>query len=395
MEGKPGGDGLPYWPISAAELAPWYSLVERKLRLRGGASETGVELTEIIEPSPPEREIERRLKARRPGATPRMGSHAAPPPWLDLAHAAGRLTCRGGAVVRRILIDKSGRAEGAEWFDCDSGRIVKASAPLVFLCASAIESTRILMLSAGKPGAEPVGLHSPALGRYLMDHAKISGGGFARNLPGMAEQKGEPGRSIYVPTYGPEGTAFGLQVHVHPRSEGEVRVEVVSFAEILPEADNRVELDPSRLDAYGMPVPNIRLRFSEAQRAAGKQQIEVVRQIFDDLELKQVTCSTELAAPGTAVHESGTARMGTNPETSVVDPNNECWDVKGLYVTDGACFPRVSLQNPTLAIMALTARAAEHAVASVAAKPPADVQVIRQSFAQPSASSVPDTVARG
>jgi choline dehydrogenase-like flavoprotein len=337
----------------------------------------------------------RRLKARRPDTAPRMGSHAAPPPWLDQAHAAGRLTCRGGAVVRRILVDKSGHAEGAEWYDCDAGRLMKASAPLVFLCASAIESTRILMLSAGRPGAESVGMHSPALGRYLMDHAKVSGGGFAHNLPGMADQKAEQGRSIYVPNYGPAGTSFGLQVHVHPRSAEEVRVDILSFAEILPEADNRIELDPSRLDAFGMPVPKIRLRFSDAQLAAGAQQIAIVRQIIDDLQLKHVTCSSELAAPGTALHESGTARMGINPETSVVDPNNECWDAKGLYVTDGACFPRVSLQNPTLAIMALTARATEHAAASVSKKPPTETQVIRQSFAPPSASSAQDIVVQG
>ncbi len=358
------GDSLPAWPITASDLEASYLWVERALRLRGSPGDVPVELTEILEATATEQEIMRVLRMRRPQATPVLGSHAAPAAWLDMADAAGQLTCRAGAVVRRVRVGKSGRAEGVEWYDCETQQVRSASAPIVFLCASAIESTRILMMSAGRPGAEAVGMHSPALGRYLMDHAKISGGGFSTTLPGISKQKDEPGRSIYVSSAGIPEAASWLQIHLHPKSPSELRVDILSFAEILPDENNRVTLHPSRVDAFGMPMPHIRFRFSDAQHALAEKQIEIVRQICSDLGLRNVECSAKLAPPGTAVHETGTARMGSDPATSVVDPNNECWDAKGLYVTDGACFPRVGVQNSTLAIMALTARAAVHAAGS-------------------------------
>lgn len=358
--------GLARWPFDASELEPWYASVEQTLRLRGGVFEAGsrpvADLAVTLEPSGPERQIYRVLKARWPSAEPILGYHAPPANWLDIAGATGRLKARAGAVVRRVLRIKAGRAEGVEWFDCETQSVRKASAPIVFLCASTIESTRILMLSADDPGAEVVGMHSRVLGCGLMDHAKASAVGFTDSLPGIEEHPDEPGRSIYVLPGDTADRPFGMQIHIHPRAHGNARVDLVSFAEILPEDHNRVTLDPKRKDAFGMPVPKISFRYSEAQRNAGRHQIRLLREVGEALGLSHVTVSKELAAPGTAVHESGTARMGTDPALSVVDPNNECWDAKGLFVTDGACFPRLAVQNPTLAIMALTARAAAYAV---------------------------------
>ncbi|MBI1252719.1 MAG: FAD-binding protein [Hyphomonas sp.] len=368
MDGQASKAGLPVWPFDSMELDPSYRIIERTLGLRGGEDSVnsipGRELSEALPLSSAEKKIISTLKNRWPGAKPILGHYAPPAAWLDLAAATGRLRGRAGAVVRQVLYSASGAAEGVEWFDCGTGQIETASAPIVFLCASAIESTRILMLSAGGTKAEAVGMHSPALGRYLMDHAVMSAVGYSNSLPDLAGQSVEPGRCIYVPPLDEEGGPFGIQVHIHPRSASNARVDIVSFADVLPDAENRVLLELTRTDAYGVPVPRIRFRYSDAQRAIGRRQSEIIQQISEDLGLDHLSQTRKLAAPGTGIHECGTARMGSDPATSVVDPHNECWDVKGLYVTDGACFPRVDVHNPTLTIMALTARAADHAVSA-------------------------------
>lgn len=360
------------WPISLEELAAWYGHVEERLKLKGGAQDPArpesSRLSEVLEPTATEKAVMDTVRSRWPEARPMIGSYAAPLQWLDLASQTGNLTFQTGAVVRRILKTETGKAAGVEWFDAAAREVRKAFAPIVFLCASSIESTRILLTSRADENGPAIGTNSSALGCYLMDHAVMSGNGYMRR--GQASESeadsehSEPGRCIFVPPDAAIHGTMAFQIHVHPRPDGSARVDIVSFAEMMPDQWNRVRLDPVKRDRYGMPVPVIRFQFSEAQKQMARRQAGIIRQIAEDLDLSDFQVNSELSPGGASIHECGTARMGGDPRTSVVDPNNECWDIKGLYVTDGACFPRQHVHNPTLTIMALTARAAAHAEAN-------------------------------
>jgi choline dehydrogenase-like flavoprotein len=135
-----------------------------------------------------------------------------------------------------------------------------------------------------------------------------------------------------------------------------------SFAEMLPRSENRVRLDPKLRDAWGIPALHIDCRHSHAELLRARDQISALRELAEAVGVKLTQTDAAPPPPGAANHECGTARMGTDPENSVLDPYNECWEAPGLYVTDGACFPSQGTQNPTLTILALTARACDHAV---------------------------------
>src|SRR5262249_34005721 len=131
-----------------------------------------------------------------------------------------------------------------------------------------------------------------------------------------------------------------------------------------PRSDNRVTLDGHRRDAGGIPVLRIDCRLGDAEFIRAREQVLALKELAKvaGVTLTQID---QVAAPlGRANHECGTARMGSDPSNSVLDPYNECWDARGLYVTDGACFPSQGYQNPMLTILALTARACDHALQS-------------------------------
>jgi len=132
-------------------------------------------------------------------------------------------------------------------------------------------------------------------------------------------------------------------------------------ARMTPRAHNRVLLDKTFLDAWGLPVLRIECRRDEADRRLAAQQREAIREVAQALDVTLDPIDQAAAPPGTAAHECGTARMGASPADSVCDPNNEVWDARGLYVTDAAAFASQGFQNPTLTILALTARACHRA----------------------------------
>jgi choline dehydrogenase-like flavoprotein len=131
-----------------------------------------------------------------------------------------------------------------------------------------------------------------------------------------------------------------------------------------PRPQNRVMLDPSRRDAWGIPVLHIDCVHGDAELKRAREQTAAVRALAELAGVTLASIDEVPNPPGTAIHECGTARMGNDPVTSVLDPHNQCWEAQGLYVTDGACFPSQGSQNPTLTIMALTARACDYAVRS-------------------------------
>ena len=325
------------------------------------------ELANCLNPTRTETELRDRIIDRWGGARPILSRYAPPLATLEAAAQTGQLQCRQGAIVREILADNSGNVSGVTWIDDQTGREQRSSAPIVFLCASALESTRILMLSHSRRNQQGLGGASNALGRYLMDHALVCAEGIGPSLP--SDETPEIGRCLYLPRFDARempipkpACGYGIQVYQYPGGGGRSHFFASSFGEMLPRPENRIVLDPTRRDAWGIPILRIDCSYSDAELALAREQTQALRELAELAEVKLTGIDEVPAPPGSAYHECGTARMGTDPKHSVLDHNNECWDARGLYVTDAACFPSQGIQNPTLTILALTARACHHAL---------------------------------
>jgi len=364
------GDGLsPRWPVCYSELRSWYDFVEEKLGLSAGVEDcqwvpAGRPST-VIEPTVAEAQTIAVLKRRWPRAHVLLGRWAPPLRSVERAAATGRLVCRQGACVQDLQIGGDGRVSGVRWRDRAKGTEMGAKAPIVFVCASALETTRILLSSQTSAG-KPIGSRSSALGTHLMDHVLVSAQGRGGALGAVDAHV--QGRCIYLPRFdlnisqqnGSRG--YSVQVHQWPIGTDRSHFTVVSFGEMTPRAENRVVLDFERKDAWGLPVLRIACRHSETELKRAKDQSAALREIGDTLGVRFYNLDATAAPAGTAVHECGTARMGDRPDVSVLDPNNQCWDAKGVYVTDASAFPSQGTQNPTLTILALTARACAHVI---------------------------------
>jgi choline dehydrogenase-like flavoprotein len=200
-----------------------------------------------------------------------------------------------------------------------------------------------------------------------MDHVRVLAEGAGPPLlPGPPP---EEGRCLYLPRFeardlpepGPR-RGFGVQIRQEPASGQRSHFFAASFAEMLPRPENRVTLDPSGRDAWGIPVLRIDCSHGHAEMSRAREQASALREVAEVAGVTLIQIDKAPAPPGSAIHECGTARMGSDPANSVLDPHNECWEARGLYVTDGACFPSQGTQNPTLTILALTARACDHAL---------------------------------
>ncbi len=365
-------DGLsPAWPLSAGELDPWYAYVERRLRLAGMRDNIpwlpDSELASVLSPTATEAALQRAITTRWPATRPLLGRSAAPLDTLEAAALTGRLLIRTGAIVREIEVDRSGRVKGVVWIDHETRSEHRARAGLVFLCASALESTRLLLLSGSGRCPDGLGASSGALGRYLMDHVKAEVVGRARPLP--KPTRPVQGRCLYLPRFDARelpaalpGRGFGVQIYQRPIDERHSEFHAVAFGEMLPRPDNRVTLASDRFDAWGVPVLCIDCTLGEDEVARGRDQIAALRELANVAAATITSVSEAPDPPGLSIHEAGTARMGSDPDNSVLDPYNRCWEADGLYVTDASCFPSQASQNPTLTILALTARACYYAV---------------------------------
>jgi len=365
-------DGLSEpWPLQPGELDPWYALVERWLGLCGTLDNLpwlpDGEVAHVLEPTSSESRLQRSIIERWPGARPILG-RSAPFPYLEDANNTDRLQIQTGAIVRRIEVAKSGRVQGVEWFDQRAGRIKRVESPLVFLCASALESTRILLLSRSPDSPIGLGGSSGVLGHYLMDHIRVQAIGKG---PALIQDFRTKGAScIYLPRFDarelqkPEPRrGFGVQLSQGSSAGShESYFSSVSFGEMLPRFENRVTLDPTLKDAWSIPSLQIDCAHDGAELQRAQAQIEALRDLAKVAGAEITEIDSDPWPPGSANHECGTARMGHRPSNSVLDPNNECWEARGLYLTDGACMPSQGTQNPTLTLLALTARACHRAL---------------------------------
>jgi choline dehydrogenase-like flavoprotein len=357
------------WPISYADLAPYYDRVERFMGLTGNRD--GIPhlpdpvANGAVELSRGERHLAQTIKSRWLERKLIVRRTAPPPMPIKAARATGRVTLRCQAVARRILIDPAtGDARGVAWVE--NGVEREASARVIALAASTIESTRLLLNSACPQHPDGLGNSSGTLGKYLMDHTVMTGirGQFPREVVGRMVVRKAPIAWSYIPQFRnvkrPD-TNFLRGYATSVFSMGPV-VELTVFGEMLPREGNRVTIDPAQKDRWGIPIPRISCSHSNNELDQAKDAVDRCREMLENAGCALDAQKPVLGPPGLAIHEVGTARMGSDPKTSVLDPYNRCWDVKNLFVVDGSCFVSQGVQNPTLTMMAIALRAAEHIV---------------------------------
>ena len=410
------------WPIRYEDVAPWYSYVENYIGVSGGRENLPQLPDSEFQPPVPmniaETWLKERLEATSPGRkliNTRLSNMTEDKPeqgrskcqfraqcgrgcsfgayfstqavTLPAAQATGRLTLRSDTLVSNLEYDRrSRRVTGVRVIDTNTNQSEIIPARLVFLCASAMASTQILMNSRPEGSGRSHFDRSRTLGRYVMDHIFRAGAG--GDIPGMTEyiEFGRRPGGVYVPRfrnvggqeevpfkrgYGYQGSAhrnpadpqgFGASMKHGMRQYGPWRFNMGAFGECLPYRDNRVSLHPDRVDRFGIPQMRFdvtfrdnEIRMMEDARAEGERMLRAAG-------LTNVTSYQREHVPGDAIHEMGGARMGADPRESVLNRWSQAHDAANLFVTDGAQMASVSCVNPSLTFMAFTARAANHAV---------------------------------
>ena len=414
------------WPIRYRDVAPWYDYVERFAGISGnrdglpqlpdGVFQKPHEMHDV------EKHIKRELEAAYPGRNMIIGrcAHLTEPTpeqlalgrglcqsrnecqrgcsWggyfssqsatLPAAERTGLMTLRPNAVVDSVVYDTaSGRASGVRWIDASSGEKRFTTARLIFMCASTLASTQILLNSRTDRFPNGLGNDSGVLGHYLMDH--VAGAGASGDIEGFEDlyYKGRRPTPVYIPRfagitepqtdyvrgfgyqggafregwYGRSGQEVGHSLKEQLRTPGKWRFSMVGFGEMLPEKHNRVYLNHNKLDRFGMPLLRIDCRFGDNDAKIKKAIAEEGASMLKAAGLSNVTSYEAEPNPGIAIHEMGTARMGRDPATSFLNGFNQSHAVANLFVTDGSAFTSSACQNPSLTYMALTARAADYA----------------------------------
>lgn len=387
------------WPLRHRDLAPHYARVESFLGVRGEPA--GLEAApEGRYASPiPLTPAERAFKSAVESAFPERRVVSAPlarpepermPATIRAAEATGRLVLRPNAVVREVQTEPlTGKATGVSFVDRLTGRAERAGARVVVLCASSIETVRIMLNSRGPAHPGGLGNSSGRLGRGLMDHVLTIATGPLLDRDAEQGPSGDPydlGRTtgIQVPRFqnldGRERSfmrGYGIQGGI---GRDGASWYLLAQGEMMARPENRVTLDPGRTDAWGIPVAHISCVHSRNEVAMATHQIEALREMTGvaGLQMRSPPASGLLGAlaftlwrrrllteqgaflPGSAVHEIGGAAMGRDPRDSVLNPFGQCWDAENVFVTDGAAFTSGCWQNVTLTIMALTVRTCEH-----------------------------------
>ena len=411
------------WPIRYKDIAPWYDHVEKFAGISG--SKEGLPQLPDGQFLPPmdlncvEKDVAARLKENYKGKRHliigRVANLTAPLPgrtncqfrnrcWegcpfggyfstqsstLPAAVKTGNLTVRPFSIVTKILYDKDKkRAKGVEVLDAETNKTIEFNSKVVFLCASALNSTWVLFNSATDVWPEGLGSSSGELGHNVMDHHYNLG---ASGIVEGYEDKYYYGRrpnGFYIPRFanlsgdkrdflrgfGYQGGAgrggwsrevaelqIGAAFKEALTEPGSWNIGMTGFGEILPYHENKISLDKEKKDKWGLPILAMDCELKENEmkmREAIKQEAQAM---FESAGVKGVHTWDGGHAIGHGIHEMGTARMGRDPKTSVLNSTNQVWDAKNVFVTDGACMTSSACQNPSLTYMALTARAADHA----------------------------------
>ncbi len=417
---REGVDGA--WPIGYDDVAPWYSYVEKYIGVSGSRENLPYlpdsEFQPPMEMNVAEKWLKQKLETQFPGRkliNTRLSNMTEDKPdqnrtkcqfrnqcgngcsfgayfstqavTLPAARATGRLTLRSDAVVTNLEYDAARKkVTGVRFIDAKTGQVETVQAGMVFLCASAMASTQILMNSRMAGGGRSHFDSSGTLGRYVMDH--IFRVGAEGEIPGMTDliEYGRRPGGVYVPRfrnlngeegvgfrrgYGYQGSArrepaapvgFGKDMKHGMRKYGPWKFGMGAFGECLPYADNRVSLHANKVDRFGVPLMRFDVTFRDNELKMMADARKEGEAMLRAAGLVNVRSYESEHVPGDAIHEMGGARMGADPRRSVLNKWSQAHDATNLYVTDGAQMASVSCVNPSLTFMALTARAADHAV---------------------------------
>ncbi|SHJ96446.1 GMC oxidoreductase [Pseudozobellia thermophila] len=413
------------WPIRYKDIAPWYDYVEKFIGVCGSVENISHfpdgQFLPPFELNRAEKVIKERLESHygdrklipnraahltevKPGqfkgrskCMSRNMCHTGCPfgayfssnsSTLPAARDTGRLTLKSNAIVTSLIYDeKTNRVYGVRVIDGVTKQETEYFARVVFLCASTLATTGILLNSKSNSFPNGLGNSSGVLGHYLMDHHKnITSSGI---LEGYLDRtyKGYRPTSVAIPRFRNLGNTdmdfirgYGMwgsaqREGVNPNKEGvgadfkksltlpgPWKMSLSAYGECLPYFDNKVELDEERTDQWGLPLLKISAEFRDNEMKMRKDMKAQAKEVLEVAGLKEVEVHEGPSIHGDSVHEMGTARMGRDPKTSFLNGYNQSHDIPNLFVTDGSCMASSSYMSPSLTYMALTARACDYAV---------------------------------
>ncbi len=408
------------WPIDYAEMKPYYEEVEKYVGISGQAENLSQLPDSIFQPPMDMtcgEQILRDEVKKKMGRTVTIGrvailtkNHngraachycgpcergcvttsyfASPNTTIKDALATGKLTLLTDAVAARVTT-KDGKATGVAYFDRTTRAPREVKGKIVMLCASTLESTRLLMNSN-------IGNTSDALGKYLMDH--IYQGGAQGEMPNLETRAwaGPPRRpnGIYIPRfrnvtekmtngfirgYGYQGGStpsfdfgapgFGAEYKDAVR-KGRYGISINLWGECLARKENHVTIDKDKVDAWGIPVLKVNADWGDNEKKMWRDGVAQAAEMLEAAGAKNINTTPDgrWSVPGFCIHEVGTARMGLDSKTSVLNKYNQVWDTENVFVTDGACYVSIGCQNPTLTMMAITVRACDYVIREYAKK---------------------------
>jgi choline dehydrogenase-like flavoprotein len=410
------------WPIRYKDIEPWYSYVEKFAGISG--SKEGLpqlpdgEFLPAMEMNVVEKHVAARIKehfkdrcmiiGRAANHTHKVGDRgpcqyrnrciegcpfggyfSSNSATLPAAKKTGNLTLRPWSIVTKVLYDKhTKKAIGVQIIDSESLKTEEYFAKIVFVNASTLGTTSILLNSASDAFPNGLGNSSDQVGRNLMDHHY--GVGASGDMEGFDDKYtfGRRPNGIYVPRFrniseatkrtdylrgfGYQGGAgrgrlrsadgIGVELKESMLEPGMWNMGIAAWGEHLPYQDNRVTLNNDKKDKWGLPTLDIDCEFKENEMKMRKDMKDSAVEMLEASGVKNIRSFDNAPAPGFCIHEMGTARMGRDPKTSVLNAHNQMHEVKNVFITDGACMASSACQNPSVTYMALTARAVDFAV---------------------------------
>ncbi len=414
------------WPIRYKEIAPWYSYAEKFAGISGNRDGISIlpdgDFMPPMEMNVVEKDLSKRIKEKygdkRHWIIGRVANITVPHNgrvncqyqnkcWLGCNFGAyfstqsatlpaamktGNLTVRPWSIVTKILYDKdTKKATGVEVLDAENNQTYVYKAKIVFVNASALNSAWVLMNSATDVWEGGLGSSSGELGHNVMDHHLGVGAGgrvegfddryyFGRRanglyIPRFQNVPTDDRKRDYIRGFGYQGSAsrqgwsrnipeltMGGDFKDELSEPGNWNIGFGGFGEILPYHENKITLDKEVKDKWGLPVLAMDIEMKENEMKMRKDMAEDAKEMLESIGVKDVYTYDREYGFGQGIHEMGTARMGRDPKTSVLNEFNQVWDAKNVFVTDGACMTSAACVNPSLTYMALTARAVDHAV---------------------------------
>ena len=311
---------------------------------------------------------------------------------LPAAAETGNMTLRPNSIVYEVMYDKDKkRASGVKIIDSETNETFEFTAKIIFLCASAIASASILMQSKSDRFPNGMGNQSGELGHNIMDHHLgvgargisdkhkdkyyIGGRPNGHYLPRFRNLGGKTNMKDFVRGYGYQGggsrgawkeyskeIAYGADFKKSILKPGNWGISLGGFGEILPYHDNKMTLDYNKKNKWGLPTLTFDATIRENEINMRKDIRKQAVEMLENAGFKDIKSHNNEYIMGHGIHEMGTARMGRDPKTSVLNRNNQLHEVPNVYVTDGAAMTSAGCTNPSITYMALTARAANHAV---------------------------------